>query len=215
MTADENENQHRHGHQPEPQHRSEPQQSPEPHQPHPPHQEGGGWQPIPAGEYDGDVTAFVQLPPGAGLDGIPLEAPGHGYVPPRIDDPHATAQWNFQEALAAEEAHGHPSSPAGPASGADLTGQWTIPVAQGDLPEESGEYRIGGGRPAPAADWTGTGAVPAGGSAGGPGGITPPATLPGGAPAPWAVEPEPHPVVPPQAPRHAPEGEAAPVRDRA
>ncbi|MDT9681293.1 2Fe-2S iron-sulfur cluster-binding protein [Streptomyces sp. TRM76323] len=95
----------------------------------------GGWQPTPQGEYDGDATAFVHLPPDMGLDGIPLEAPGHGYVPPHIADPHATAQWNFPPAPDAE----HPPAP-GPA---DLTGQWTIPVAQGDLPEESGEYQVG------------------------------------------------------------------------
>ncbi|MER7833397.1 2Fe-2S iron-sulfur cluster-binding protein [Streptomyces sp. NPDC095602] len=100
--------------------------------------DGGGWQPTPQGEYDGDATAFVHLPPDAGLDGIPLEAPGHGYVPPHIADPHATAQWNFHSAMDAE----HPPAP-GPA---DLTGQWTIPVAQGELPEESGEYRMGGER---------------------------------------------------------------------
>ncbi|MFJ8694139.1 (2Fe-2S)-binding protein [Streptomyces roseolilacinus] len=95
---------------------------------------GGGWQPTPQGEYDGEATAFVHLPPDVGLDGIPLEAPGHGYVPPHIADPHATAQWNFQPAPDAE----YPPAP-GPAH---LTGQWTIPVAQGELPEESGEYRM-------------------------------------------------------------------------
>ncbi|MEU9297720.1 2Fe-2S iron-sulfur cluster-binding protein [Streptomyces sp. NPDC048266] len=45
----------------------------------------GGWEPIPQSEgYDGDATAFVQLPPDFMLDGVPLEAPGHGYVPPMI-----------------------------------------------------------------------------------------------------------------------------------
>ncbi|MFV2121220.1 hypothetical protein ACE14D_23400, partial [Streptomyces sp. Act-28] len=100
--------------------------------------QGGGWQPTPQGEYDGDATAFVHLPPDAILDGIPLEAPGHGYVPPHIEDPHATAQWNFPPVPDA----GYPPAP-GPA---DLTGQWTIPVAQGELPEESGEYRLGAER---------------------------------------------------------------------
>ncbi|MEU3449675.1 2Fe-2S iron-sulfur cluster-binding protein [Streptomyces thermolilacinus] len=114
--------------------------------------DGGGWQPTPQGEYDGDATAFVHLPPDAGLDGIPLEAPGHGYVPPHIADPHATAQWNFHPAMdhsamdqsgadrSGGDAAGQPPAP-GPA---DLTGQWTIPVARGDLPEESGEYGMGG-----------------------------------------------------------------------
>ncbi|MHC5701702.1 (2Fe-2S)-binding protein [Streptomyces tirandamycinicus] len=79
-------------------------------------------------------------------------------------DPHATGQWTFPEA---EE----PSSgPAGAAATGDLTGQWTIPVAQGDLPEESGEFSTSA-----LAQW---------------GGRTPPATLPGGAPAPWATTPD-------------------------
>ncbi|MFF2894904.1 2Fe-2S iron-sulfur cluster-binding protein [Streptomyces sp. NPDC057966] len=50
------------------------------------------------------------------------------------------------------------------------TGQWTIPVADGDLPEESGEFAAS----ALAAQWYGD--------------RTPPATLPGGAPAPWATQ---------------------------
>ncbi|MFF8383145.1 2Fe-2S iron-sulfur cluster-binding protein [Streptomyces kanasensis] len=147
---------------------------------------GGGWQPTPQGEYDGDATAFVQLPPDVGLDGIPLEAPGHGYVPPHIPDPHATAQWNFQDALG-----------SGPAQtgGSEPTGQWAVPVAPGDLPEESGEYALGpreqtqtygGGQPLAA--W-------ADGTA--------PATLPGGAAAPWAVPAPPEPTTdtaPPEGP---------------
>ncbi|MEE1752253.1 (2Fe-2S)-binding protein [Streptomyces sp. SP18CS02] len=186
--------------------------------------EQGGWQPIPQGEYDADMTAFVQLPPEVALDGAPLEAPGHGYVPPRIaspgawtghepaswpepapqapeaaHDPNATGQWTFQ---AAPEPAPAPSRP---------TGQWTIPVAQGDLPDESGEYTTS----ALASQWTSG---------------NPPATLPGGAPAPWATqapaaaaepepaaptEPDPEPVFEPaagQAPEHAagPAAEQAP-----
>lgn len=66
----------------------------------------GGWQPIPQSEgYDGDATAFVQLPPEFMLEGVPLEAPGHGYVPPMItplvplatQDPAATGTWMTQE----------------------------------------------------------------------------------------------------------------------
>ncbi|MEV7275860.1 2Fe-2S iron-sulfur cluster-binding protein [Streptomyces sp. NPDC093111] len=65
----------------------------------------GGWQPIPQSEgYDGDATAFVQLPPEFMLEGVPLEAPGHGYVPPMITplvplaatDPTATGTWPAQ-----------------------------------------------------------------------------------------------------------------------
>ncbi|MEV6751807.1 2Fe-2S iron-sulfur cluster-binding protein [Streptomyces sp. NPDC051214] len=177
----------------------------------------GGWQPHPQGEYDSDATAFVQLPEGAlDFDHSPLAAPGHGYVPPQITvtpttadatdpaatgvwvmppevtgagaagtgvqnvrwpdaggvpepeppvhhqehayDPRATGQWSFHEA------EGH--APAAPAP-ADVTGQWSIPVANGDLPDESGEFTA----PSLAAQWGGT----------------PPATLPGGAAAPWAT----------------------------
>ncbi|MFD0605587.1 hypothetical protein [Streptomyces aureus] len=45
--------------------------------------QGGGWEPLPQGDYDADATAFVQLPEG-GLPDVPLAAPGHGYVPPQI-----------------------------------------------------------------------------------------------------------------------------------
>jgi aerobic-type carbon monoxide dehydrogenase small subunit (CoxS/CutS family) len=77
--TDRNEQQYgqRHGH------HEQSSEQPEPHG----QQAGnpGAWQPIPQSEgYDGDATAFVQLPPEFMLDGIPLEAPGHGYVPPMI-----------------------------------------------------------------------------------------------------------------------------------
>ncbi|MFF9273557.1 2Fe-2S iron-sulfur cluster-binding protein [Streptomyces griseosporeus] len=69
--------------------------------------------------------------------------------------PGATGQWTFEEPAA-----------SGPAPGHDVTGQWSIPVAGGDLPDESGEYTTA----ALAQQW----------------GAAPP-TLPGGAPAPWAT----------------------------
>ncbi|MER5278292.1 2Fe-2S iron-sulfur cluster-binding protein [Streptomyces sp. NPDC002809] len=76
-------------------------------------------------------------------------------------DPAATGQWNFAES-------GGPAEPAG------HTGQWTIPVADGELPEESGEFSASALAAGLYAD------------------RTPPATLPGGAPAPWATqEPQP------------------------
>lgn len=57
----------------------------------------------------------------------------------------------------------------GPAApGHDVTGQWSIPVAGGELPDESGEFT----QSSLVEQWGGT----------------PPATLPGGAPAPWATE---------------------------
>ncbi|MFF1359324.1 2Fe-2S iron-sulfur cluster-binding protein [Streptomyces sp. NPDC058297] len=204
--------------------------------------QGGGWEPLPQGDYDADATAFVQLPEG-GLPDVPLAAPGHGYVPPQITiapggpaatDPAATGvwvlppdvtgaqaaptgagtgevhwpepaehgehaghaepaapeampsygnglghggghgagvtgQWDFSDAQAGQvpPAHGHPV--AEPAGQAGQTGQWSIPViAEGDLPDESGEFTTS----SIAAQW----------------GRTPPATLPGGAVAPWAAE---------------------------
>ncbi|MEW2618674.1 2Fe-2S iron-sulfur cluster-binding protein [Streptomyces sp. NPDC048106] len=172
--------------------------------------EGGGrWNPLPQGDYDDGATAFVKLPEG-GIDALlsgdsPLAAPGHGYVPPSIPqapaddgtggwpapeggahwpdpnggqgggqwpdpdtgqgatqgsdrftyDPAATQHWNFEE----------PAPSAAP--GHDVTGQWSIPVAGGELPDESGEFTTS----ALVEQWGGT----------------PPATLPGGAPAPWAT----------------------------
>jgi aerobic-type carbon monoxide dehydrogenase small subunit (CoxS/CutS family) len=161
--------------------------------------EGGSWERLPQGDYDDGATAFVQLPEG-GIDALlasdsPLAAPGHGYVPPTFTpaagtdtgaggagwgapaegaqwpaaaqeeagdrftyNPGATGQWSFEEATAQEA----------PAPGHDVTGQWSIPVAGGDLPDESGEFSTS----SLVEQW----------------GSTPPATLPGGAPAPWATE---------------------------
>ncbi|MCI3276392.1 2Fe-2S iron-sulfur cluster-binding protein [Streptomyces cylindrosporus] len=164
---------------------------------------GGRWDPLPQGDYDDGATAFVKLPEG-GIDALlasadsPLAAPGHGYVPPQIAaapggdpsatgnwavpadgaqwpdpnavpqdnggdrfayNPGATQQWNFEEPPPAESA---------PAPGHDVTGQWSIPVAGGDLPDESGEFTTS----SLVQQWGGT----------------PPATLPGGAPAPWATD---------------------------
>ncbi|MFD7287358.1 (2Fe-2S)-binding protein [Streptomyces sp. NPDC059863] len=201
----------------------------------------GGWQPVPqGGEYDGESTAFVHLPPEDTFD-APLAAPGHGYVPPQIVpptpvdpsaadaqgevhwpaagqgggaqdhapypqggyvqggyaqggyghggygpgggyDPQATGHWNFDttgagagngaDAGAVAGADAGQAAPGDAAGGSELTGQWTIPIAQGDLPDESGEFS----KSVLAAQWNGG---------------SPPATLPGGAAAPWATEPAP------------------------
>ncbi|MGW2177893.1 2Fe-2S iron-sulfur cluster-binding protein [Streptomyces sp. NPDC001732] len=66
--------------------------------------------------------------------------------------------------------HGGQPGHSGQSGHSGHTGQWTIPVAEGDLPEESGEFAAS----ALAAQWYGD--------------RTPPATLPGGAPAPWATQ---------------------------
>ncbi|WP_329541688.1 2Fe-2S iron-sulfur cluster-binding protein [Streptomyces sp. NBC_01358] len=89
------------------------------------------------------------------------EYPDRTYPDQYPGTPAATGQWNFAES-------------GGPAEAAGHTGQWTIPVADGELPEESGEFSAS----ALAAGWYAD--------------RTPPATLPGGAPAPWATqEPQP------------------------
>ncbi|MDJ0379576.1 2Fe-2S iron-sulfur cluster-binding protein [Streptomyces sp. G-G2] len=83
-----------------------------------------GWEPVPhGGEYDSDATAFVKLPPemlGATGTGEPLEAPGHGFVPPPMivplgsagTDPAATGTWTLP--VRWPEAAG--SAPAAPAA---------------------------------------------------------------------------------------------------
>lgn len=143
----------------------------------------GGWQPIPQSEgYDGDATAFVQLPPDFMLDGVPLEAPGHGYVPPMITpltpltpmaatDPAATGTWVVQTPPPSPEPVA-PAAPVAPEDPQEQTASWTIPtIGDGqDVLDDSGEYTAS--RLAQYASGA-------------------PATLPGGAAAPWAVgEPE-------------------------
>ncbi|NEB41733.1 (2Fe-2S)-binding protein [Streptomyces sp. SID14515] len=145
-----------------------------------------------------------------------------GYQGPYQDTSHATAQWNFTEAFGETPAapqQGAPEAPGpaapgpeapgpevpGAAGGADHTGhaghtdlsghtghtgQWTIPVADGDLPDESGEFLASAHTP----QWYADSARPA--------------TLPGGAPAPWAT-PEPEPAPAPVA-EDTPEAEAEP-----
>lgn len=117
--------------------------------------------------------------PGAPVDGVqwhdpqagrPGEDPGahaarqHGGQDRFTYDPGASGQWHFEDTPAA----GDPAQ----APGSDVTGQWSIPVAGGDLPDESGEFTTS----ALAEQW---GATPP---------VTPPPTLPGGAPAPWATQ---------------------------
>ncbi|WP_030983628.1 2Fe-2S iron-sulfur cluster-binding protein [Streptomyces sp. NRRL WC-3744] len=167
-------------------------------------QGGGRWDPLPQGDYDDGATAFVKLPEG-GIDALlsgdsPLAAPGHGYVPPRITATHtdgthpdgSTGTWpapdgggrwpdpnaapapphaaddrfTYQPAATQHWTFEEPAAPAAP--GHDVTGQWSIPVAGGDLPDESGEFTTS----SLVEQW----------------GAAPPATLPGGAPAPWATD---------------------------
>ncbi|UYQ62379.1 2Fe-2S iron-sulfur cluster-binding protein [Streptomyces peucetius] len=145
--------------------------------------QGGGWQPTPqGGEYDGEATAFFQLPPEITGDAAPLEAPGHGYVPPMITpltpaadtDPAsaggwATPQWPEPAAQDSSQGSGEPMEQG-------VTGQWTFQDFQESEPAVSSEGDSGEFPLPPRADepWAAT---------------TPPATLPGGAPAPWATLP--------------------------
>ncbi|MFD4544047.1 2Fe-2S iron-sulfur cluster-binding protein [Streptomyces bauhiniae] len=179
-------------------------------------QGGGRWNPLPQGEYDDGATAFVQLPEG-GIDALlagdsPLAAPGHGYVPPRITTPPegedawgAQHRWPAQDSVPAQQPHGDdrftyqpeaqqhwaPEETAA-APGHDVTGQWSVPVAGGDLPDESGEFTTS----ALAEQW----------------GAAPP-VLPGGAAAPWVTDTIGGAWGPQES--GAPEQEAAPVTEAA
>ncbi|MFF7985479.1 2Fe-2S iron-sulfur cluster-binding protein [Streptomyces sp. NPDC007901] len=174
---------------------------------------GGRWDPLPQGDYDDGATAFVKLPEG-GIEALlsgdsPLAAPGHGYVPPQIavapgtetwGAPADGAQWPDPNAVPQEQPVDdrftyNPASTQQwtyeeppPAPGHDVTGQWSIPVASGDVPDESGEFTTS----ALMEQWGGT----------------PPSTLPGGAAAPWATEVQAweHPAEGPGAPSEAPSG---------
>ncbi|MEU9996822.1 2Fe-2S iron-sulfur cluster-binding protein [Streptomyces sp. NPDC050848] len=191
---------------------------------------GGGWEPIPLSEgYDGDATAFVHLPPEFMLDGVPLEAPGHGYVPPMIvpltpltpaagtdpaatgqwvvqaptaaeqpveqsaeHDPHATGEWTFADAVEPDPHATGQWNFAGTTESADpaATGQWTIPVVTegADASDDSGEYTT-----SMLAQYASSA----------------PATLPGGAPAPWAVQEPTAEAEPEHGPEQGPVAEAA------
>lgn len=174
---------------------------------------GGGWEPIPLSEgYDGDATAFVHLPPEFMLDGVPLEAPGHGYVPPMIvpltpltpaagTDPAATGQWVVQTPTAAEQPAEHPvEQPA--EHDPHATGEWTFADAVEPDPHATGQWNFAGttesADPAATGQWT-IPVVTEGADASDDSGeyttsmlaqyaSSAPATLPGGAPAPWAVQ---------------------------
>ncbi|MEV6000755.1 2Fe-2S iron-sulfur cluster-binding protein [Streptomyces griseomycini] len=122
----------------------------------------GTWQ-VPGAPVDGAQWHDPQA--AQAQTGHPRQEPGADEAAPPSTgqdrftyDPGATGQWGYEDASAAEN----------PAPGHDVTGQWSIPVAGGDLPDESGEFTTS----ALAEQWGGT----------------PPATLPGGAPAPWATQ---------------------------
>lgn len=143
-----------------------------------------------------------------------------GYAQPYQETSHSTAQWNFTEAMGEQSGQsGQSGAEEGSAEYQDHTGhtdlsaqtdhtghtghtgQWTIPVADGDLPDESGEFLASA---AAAQQWYAD--------------DTRPATLPGGAPAPWATQPQaqPQPEESPASARPGPDEEhtaAHPVAD--
>ncbi|MEN8650128.1 (2Fe-2S)-binding protein [Streptomyces sp. 21So2-11] len=118
-------------------------------------------------DTDPGATGTWSLPPMSGE----LRWPEPGAAPaPAPLPPHesgVTGQWSFGDSGSGAGA-GSAGDVGPPAvSASELTGQWTIPVANGDLPDESGEFTTS----ALASQWSGG---------------HPPVTLPGGASAPWA-----------------------------
>ncbi|MEV7088735.1 (2Fe-2S)-binding protein [Streptomyces sp. NPDC093085] len=183
------------------------------------HSTPGGWaaQPV-AGAPDG---AYGQDAYGGGY----VHGGGHGGYGPGGYEPQGTSHWNFsavvqdgaQEGVqdgaqdgvqvpgtgfppAGATAPGDPGNGSGaaPSGATGATGQWSIPVAGADLPDESGEFSTS----VLAAQWSADAAS---------------ATLPGVG-TPWApAEPAEEAPVPPGGPEPAPEAEApvAPVPEQA
>lgn len=127
--------------------------------------------------HDGPAIPGQQQGPGsagAGQDAAGQDATGH---------------WDFAAAL-------DESAPSAPAPAHGGTGQWSVPLAPEDAPEDSGEYPL-------------TTAAQTGGWAAAPTHQAPP-TLPGGARAPWAEGPDASPSEPGPEPEPEPASQAAP-----
>ncbi|MFJ1745983.1 (2Fe-2S)-binding protein [Streptomyces sp. NPDC088116] len=107
--------------------------------------------------------------PDAGTGGVRWPEPhlASGYEPQAAGQ---SGQWNFTDRGDGTAGGAGPATGTGDPS--ELTGHWAIPVAQGDLPDESGEFSTS----VLASQWNGG---------------NPPTTLPGGAAAPWAALSEP------------------------
>ncbi|MFZ4152938.1 2Fe-2S iron-sulfur cluster-binding protein [Streptomyces pseudogriseolus] len=127
--------------------------------------DGAGWHDPAAAEPDATAGDRFAYDPGAsGQWAYDPNAAGQQHAPGQQHahgQQHAQGQHHAPGQDAAAQHQGHDQAP-----GQDVTGQWSIPVAGGDLPDESGEFTTS----ALAEQWGGT----------------PPATLPGGAAAPWA-----------------------------
>ncbi|MFF3951609.1 2Fe-2S iron-sulfur cluster-binding protein [Streptomyces sp. NPDC001890] len=153
-----------------------PQQAPQvpqapqaPQLPHDPYAQGQQYQQGPAATGQWNFTESAEFGVHTGQAGQAGLADHVGHPGQHVDHTGQHVDHTSQ--------HGDSTGHTGHAGHSGHTGQWTIPVADGDLPEESGEFAAS----ALAAQWYGD--------------RTPPATLPGGAPAPWATqEPAPEPV---------------------
>ena len=131
--------------------------------------DGTQWQAPDPGQGYGDYAAHHDPYGGAAPYGTHTGQGAPGQDDRFAYQPGATGQWDFSQAAQAAQASEADTEAAAAAPGQDVTGQWSIPVAGGDLPDESGEFTTSS-----LAEQWGTGA---------------PATLPGGAPAPWATQP--------------------------
>ncbi|MER6916582.1 2Fe-2S iron-sulfur cluster-binding protein [Streptomyces sp. NPDC000594] len=144
-----------------------------------------------AGTHDAHDAHDVHVHGAHDAQGADAHGPlGHG-TDQHGTDPHGTDGRGIEYAAPAAPPAGEGHDPHDPHAteqwvfpeavqqGQDRTGQWTIPVARGDLPDETGEFTTA----MLSSQWSGA-----------------PATLPGGATAPWAVEPAPEESGAPDAP---------------
>ncbi|MEV4880976.1 (2Fe-2S)-binding protein [Streptomyces cyaneofuscatus] len=154
-----------------------------------PNEQGGYAQPY---QETSHSTAQWNFTEAMGEQSAPSGTSGTGTGPADYTDPTAPGDHSGHQDHTGHidhsdtSAHAAPSAPTSHTSHTGHTGQWTIPVADGDLPDESGEFLASA---AAAQQWYAD--------------DTRPATLPGGAPAPWATQPQPQPQ---------PEESPAPVR---
>ncbi|WP_407700670.1 (2Fe-2S)-binding protein [Streptomyces endophyticus] len=126
----------------------------------------------------------ITVSPATGAAATDPAATGVWVLPENLVGPGAGASGGGVESVAADPVEQAPHH--------GQTGQWSVPLAEGELPDESGEF---------------TASVVAGQQWGG---HTPPATLPGGAAAPWAQPEVQEPSVdrPEQPTEPAPQGSA-------
>ncbi|MEG8277744.1 2Fe-2S iron-sulfur cluster-binding protein [Streptomyces sp. AHA2] len=136
------------------------------HEPHPGHGPQHGHD-VPEPPYGPDPSYGSQAPYGSGTP-YGAAAPYGTGAGQHDAGPHGgDDRFTYEPGSSGQWTYEEPGADR-PAPGHDVTGQWSIPVAGGDLPDESGEFTTS----SLVEQWGGT----------------PPATLPGGAPAPWATQ---------------------------